>query len=68
MQVLDAYCSHFLQFYSRVNIFIVLVGVVIWTEHNPFVLKTGTILSEFTNYVEVELKNSFHFDNLQLIS
>ncbi|KAK9890704.1 hypothetical protein WA026_012054 [Henosepilachna vigintioctopunctata] len=55
-------------FYSPLNIFVVLVGIVIWSERDEISLSNGgTILSNFANYRKSKLLKDHPNDNAQLL-
>jgi hypothetical protein len=59
-----------LQLYAPLNIFIALVGVVIWTEHDEIILAANgdTTLTNFLHYRREKLVKEHPNDNAQLLT
>lgn len=62
--------SLYLQLYVPLNIFIVLVGVVVWTENNEVELSSDgdKTLKSFLNYRREKLVKEHPNDNAQLLT
>jgi hypothetical protein len=58
------------QLYSPLNIFIALVGVVVWTEHDEINITSNgdTTLSNFLHYRRGKLAKEHPNDNAQLLT
>lgn len=65
------YCYFlYFQLYIPLNIFVALVGVVVWTEHNEITLVSNgdTTLTNFLNYRRESLLKDHPNDNAQLLT
>lgn len=60
----------FFQLYIPLNIFITLVGVVVWTEYNEITLESNgdTTLTNFLTYRREHLVKDHPNDNAQLLT
>lgn len=60
----------FFQLYAPLNIFIALVGVVVWTEYDEIKLSDNgdTTLTNFLHYRREVLAKNYPNDNAQLLT